>query len=557
MVGPMVGSVRVGTRVALTTGQPVHSVTGLPCSAFAAPPSWHYARGVFSFGGYAPGICRGVIVLTMRRFFLVVLCLGWLGHAMAQPRDAEAPERRSADAEAETTFAGTVDDKAAGPDCTAREIPFTGGQGQKVIRLDIHDTIDLGLAPFVSRVLEQAHEDGAALVLIHMNTPGGRLDAAQTIKDALLKSKVPTAVLIDTHALSAGALIAYATDYIFVTEGATMGAATPINIGQGGEAQAVGEKFVSAVRAIFRSTAEAKGRDGRIAEAMVDKDVVIFDVIQEGKLLTMPRKKLLKYCVADFQAEDVPGVLARLNLKGAEVEQRSLNWAERVARVLTDPMVSSMLMSFGFLGLMLEMYTAGFGIAGMIGATCLFLFFFGHMVVNLVGLEELMLFVVGFALLGAEIFVIPGFGLAGAAGITALVAAVALSLVGKDLSFAWDVGLLPDALARVGAAMLGTIVIFAIAARYLTRSPWIARLVLKTAVEGGSYSATDGTVLAAAEPDISGQTGVTTTPVRGSGKARIGGRVLDVVNEGPAIDKGTTVVVVSARPGRIVVGVHT
>ncbi len=489
-----------------------------------------------------------------RTAFALALAIGMLSHAFAQPRGPEDAERRSAGAGAEESFDTTRDDAAEAGACTPREIPFTGGAGKTVVRLDIHKTIDLGLSPFVSRVLEEAEEDGAALVLLHMDTPGGRLDAAQSIKDALLKSKVPTATFIDTHALSAGALIAYATDFIVVTDGTTMGAATPINVGQGGEAQPVGEKFVSAVRAIFRATAEAKGRDGRIAEAMVDKDVVIFDVIEKDKLLTLSKEKLVKLCVADLVADDVDGVLKALNLEGAELEHRSLNWAERIARVLTDPMVSGMLMSFGFLGLMLEMYTAGFGAAGIIGAVCLFLFFFGHLVVNLVGVEELVLFVLGVALLGAEIFVIPGFGLAGVAGIAALVGAVALSLVGQDLSFSWDVGILPDALARTGLAMLATIVIFAALAKYLPESRLVGRLVLESAVEGHSFSDADD---ADDEASLVGERGRTTTPVRGSGKAKIAGEVRDVVNEGEAIERDVEVVVIEARKGRIVVAEPT
>jgi membrane-bound serine protease (ClpP class) len=425
--------------------------------------------------------------------------------------------------------------------------PPTGGAGKRVVRIDVHETIDLGLAPFLKRVLDRAgQESDVALVLIHMDTPGGRLDAAQQIKDALLKSKVPTATFIDTHALSAGAFIAYATDFIIVTDGSTMGAATPINIGQKGEAQPVGEKFVSAVRAMFRATAEAKGRDGTIAEAMVDKDVEIDGIIPEGKLLTLAKREALKYCVADLEANDVSGVLAALHLENASLEHPGLNWAERIARFLTGPIVSSLLMTFGFLGLLMEFYSPGFGVTGAIGLTCLALFFGGHLVVDLVGTEEIILVLLGLVLLGAEIFVTPGFGILGSLGIASLVAGMTLAMVGADLSFSWDVGLLGGALSRAAIAAVMTLVLMALSVRLLPNAPLISRLVLKKDISEIAHDSTGQT-------DLVDAIGVAITPISGSGKARFDGQTMDVITEGEFIDKGVSVVVVHARAGRIVV----
>jgi membrane-bound serine protease (ClpP class) len=473
-----------------------------------------------------------------------LLLLG-LGSSMAgDRREGESETRKSPNMQTETEVAG---DATQAPNCKKREISFDGGQGKRILRIDVHDTIDLGLSPYIERVLDEAAAaDDVALVLLHMNTPGGRLDAAQNIKDALLKSKVPTATFIDTHALSAGALIAYATDFIIVGRGATMGAATPIQIGKGGEAKGVGEKFVSAVRAIFKSTAQAKGRDGKIAEAMVDKDVEIAGLIKKDKLLTLSKIDALKFCVADFEAADIDELKEKLNLAKASVDTRQLNWAEKIARVLTDPMVSSMLMTFGFLGIMMELYTAGFGITGMIGISCLLVFFMGHMIVNLAGAEELILFVVGCGLLGVEIFVIPGFGLAGVLGIGALLASVVLSMVGQDLSFSWEIGSMGSALQRTAIAFISTLVLFGIAAKLLPKTSLFKKLVLTKAIEGGSHDEQG-------QEDLVGASGVAHTNIRGSGKARIGGRTIDVVTQGDYIEKGATLVVLESRPGQIVV----
>ncbi len=427
-----------------------------------------------------------------------------------------------------------------------RALP-TGGEGKRVVRLDIHETIDLGLAPFLKRVLDEAASDpSVALVLIHMDTPGGRLDAAQQIKDALLKSTVPTATFIDTHALSAGAFIAYATDFIVVTDGSTIGAATPINVGQGGQAQPVGEKFVSAVRAMFRATAEAKGRDGRIAESMVDSDVEIPGIIDEGKLLTLAKEEAIKHCVADFEANDIPAILSKLNLSKASVDHPKLNWAERIARFLTGPVVSSLLMTFGFLGLMMELYSPGFGVAGSIGLACLTLFFTGHLIVDLVGAEEIVLVAVGVVLIGVEVFVTPGFGFIGALGVGALVVGMTLAMVGSDIGFSWDAGLLGPALMRVAIAGIFTIVLLLIAVRMMPGAPLLNRLVLEEGIDDIAH-------MTGNFDDMLHQTGTALTPISGSGKARIGDTTFDVVGEGAFIEKGAKITVVRARAGRIVV----
>ena len=472
----------------------------------------------------------------------------WQRGLLADRRQPDDEERRAPELRVEAE-AAKAQAETGSRVCTPREIPFDGGEGLRVVRIDIHDTIDLGLAPFVVRVIEEAEEEGASLVLLHMDTPGGRVDAAQQIKDALIKSKVKTATFIDTHSLSAGALIAYATDYIIVSDASTIGAATPIQLGGQGEAKAVGEKFVSAMRAIFRATAEAKGRDPDIAEAMVDKEIVVDGLVDDEKLLTLSGKEAMTWCVADLQARDVAGVLSVLNLQGAEVQKRELNWAERIARVLTDPVVSGMLMTFGFLGILLELYTAGFGISGIIGICCLLLFFLGHMVVNLVGFEEILLFVLGLGLLAFEIFVTPGFGLAGGLGIAALVVSVVLSMVGSDVTFSWQAGYLSTAIWRMAITLVGTIVLFILGARYLPKTSLFNRLVLQGAIQQTSFED---------EPQEDqlpeGTPGVAQTAIRGSGKARFGDRVLDVVTQGEFIERGEAIQVVEARGGRVVVG---
>ena len=259
----------------------------------------------------------------------------------------------------------------------------------------IEGMIDLGLAPFVERVLREATEAGAAAVILEINTFGGRVDAAVAIRDALLNSRVTTVAFVNKRAISAGALIALATEKIVMGDGGTIGAATPVQMGQpGAPAQPVEEKTVSYVRKEFRGTAEARKRPPLIAEAMVDADVEIPDLIEKGKLLTLTTDEALKHKIAEFRADTMAEVLNQLGLAGAEVRRASPNWAENFVRFLTHPVVSSLLMTIGILGIILEIRSPGFGVPGILGIGSLALFFWGHWLVQLAGWEEILL--VGF-----------------------------------------------------------------------------------------------------------------------------------------------------------------
>ena len=277
---------------------------------------------------------------------------------------------------------------------------FTFAQKTPVVYVaPIEGIIDLGLAPFVQRVLKEATDAGAAVIL-EINTFGGRLDAAVLIRDALLNARLRTVAFVNKRAISAGALIALAAEKIVMADGGTIGAATPVQIGQpGSPAQPVEEKTVSFVRKEFRATAERRKRPPLIAEAMVDTDVEIPGLIQKGKLLTLTTEGALQHQVADFRADTLQGVLEQLGLAGTEVRRASPNWAENLVRFLTHPVVSSLLITIGMLGIILEVFTPGFGVPGALGITSLALFFWGHWLVQLAGWEELLLLGSGLVLL--------------------------------------------------------------------------------------------------------------------------------------------------------------
>lgn len=413
----------------------------------------------------------------------------------------------------------------------------------------IEGIIDLGLAPYVQRILSEATDAGAAAVIFEINTFGGRVDAAVLIRDALLNARVRTVAFVNKRAISAGALISLAAEKIVMADGGTIGAATPVQMGQpGAPAQPVEEKTVSYVRKEFSATAETRKRPPLIAEAMVDGDVEIPGLIEKGKLLTLTTDEALKHKVADFRAQTIESVLDQLDLAGAQVRQASPNWAEGLVRFLTNPIISSLLITIGMLGIILEIRTPGFGVPGGLGIASLALFFWGHWLVQLAGWEELLLFGSGLVLLVLEVFVIPGFGVAGALGIAALLGGLSLSLFGAGAS--WEFIL--KAAGRVVFSLLLALVASLAVLRFLPRLPFGRRLILETGLlagaGGGSAPESDRNWL--------GKSGTAVSPLRPAGIAEIEGERVDVVSDGELIEPGVPIVVTRVDGNRIVVRRH-
>lgn len=413
----------------------------------------------------------------------------------------------------------------------------------------IEGIIDLGLAPYVQRVLNEAKDAGAAAVIFEINTFGGRVDAAVVIRDALLNAKVKTVAFVNKRAISAGALISLAAEKIVMAGGGTIGAATPVQMGQpGAPAQPVEEKTVSYVRKEFSATAETRKRPPLIAEAMVDADVAIPGLIEKGKLLTLTTDEAVKHKVADFRAQTIESVLEQLDLAGAQVRRASPNWAEGLVRFLTNPIISSLLITIGMLGIILEIRTPGFGVPGGIGITSLGLFFWGHWLVQLAGWEELLLVGSGLVLLALEVFVIPGFGVAGALGIAALLGGLSLSLFEAGAS--WEFIL--KAVSRVVFSLLIALIASLVTLRFLPRLPFGRRLILETGLSAGEGYAS----APAGDRNWLDKSGTALSPLRPAGIAEIEGERVDVVSEGEFIEPGEPITVTRVDGNRIVVRRH-
>jgi membrane-bound serine protease (ClpP class) len=331
-----------------------------------------------------------------------------------------------------------------------------------------------------------------------------------------------------------------------MADGGTIGAATPVQMGApGGPAQPVEEKTVSYMRKEFRSTAEHRKRPPLVAEAMVDADVVIPGLVDKGKLLTLTTTEALAHKVADVRADSLEAVLAHLKLGNAEIRRVSENWAEQLVRFLTHPILSSLLMTVGMLGIIIELRTPGFGVPGALGITSLGLFFWGHWLVRLAGWEEILLVAVGLLLLAVELFVIPGFGITGILGILAILAGLVLSLLGAGATATSVV----SAAARVAVSLLIAVVAAVALLRVLPRLPFGRQLVLDT----GLTALTGWASPPESDRQWLGKRGTTVSPLRPAGIADLEGERVDVVSQGEWIDAGSPIEVIRVEGNRIVV----
>ncbi len=448
-------------------------------------------------------------------------------------------------------FAGASAPTVGTADKPLKGFDPNGGEGKRIIEIPIDGDIDPGLAAFVDRSFAEVKEND--VVILQMKTFGGRIDSAVQIRDRLLKSKAPTVVFIDQRAISAGALIALACDTILMTSNASIGAATPVQIDGEGKVSASEEKVVSYMRAEMRGTAEAKGRRGDLAEAMVDADVEIPGIDVKGKLLTLNTDKAIELGIANAKVSDYDDALKVLNLVKADKVQLATAWAEKFARFITDPTVSSLLMTVGTIALAAELYTPGMGIGGIIAIMCFTLFFGGQYAASLAGWEELVVFVIGVVLLGVELVVLPGFGVAGILGILLVLVAVVMSMI--ELKVPWDVsialGYLQDmirtALLRLLIALVGLGVAFTLFAKFFAKTKIGRELVLQTATDAGSG------YVASQPSSLVGKRGLTATQLRPAGIADIDGQRIDVVSLGDLIERGTTIEVVRVDGNRVVV----
>ena len=262
-----------------------------------------------------------------------------------------------------------------------------------------------------------------------MDTYGGAVNDADDIRTRILDYKKPIYVWINKDAASAGALISIACDSIYMSSGASIGAATVVT----GDGEQAPDKYQSYMRSIMRSTAEAKGRDPKIAEGMVDEDLQVDSVSQEGKVITFSTSEAIKYGFCDAELNSVEEILKRQNINEYEISNFQLSSSENIISLFLNPFVSGILLLLIFGGLYFELQTPGVGFPIIASITALLLYLIPYYLNGVAENWEIVLLFLGIILIAVEVFVIPGFGVFGILGLFTSIGSLILIMLNNDL----------------------------------------------------------------------------------------------------------------------------
>ncbi|WP_130860214.1 NfeD family protein [Gracilibacillus phocaeensis] len=407
------------------------------------------------------------------------------------------------------------------------------GEGKLVYVIPIENEVERGLEAFIKRTTTEAEEANADHIILEINTPGGRVDAAENIGEILQDLEVETTSFITVKALSAGSYIALNTDNIYMKPQANMGASGVITA----DGNAADKKAQSAWIASMRGAASSKDRDPLYAEAMANQSLDLPEYgAPEGEFLTLDANYAVEVDYAQGIVNHRTALLNELSLANAEIIETETTVAEGLARFLTNPVVVPILLSLASIGLIVELYSPGFGIPGSIGIASLVLYFYGHIVAGLAGYETMLLLLLGLVLIIIEIFA-PG-GILGFIGVGAIVAALYMS---TD-----DVG---NMTMSIAIALIASIVVAVI----LFKTIGLEKGIFRRVILQDSTSSDLGYVSTSNRMELVGMEGVTVTPLHASGAAEFDDERLDVVSEGGFIGPNVPVKIIKVEGSRIVV----
>lgn len=418
----------------------------------------------------------------------------------------------------------------------------------RVYSFEIDDNISRPALRKTEKAVREATQDSADILLLRLNTFGGELEAAEKIRTLLLEAPMQTFVFIDPNAASAGALISIACDSIYMSPGASIGAASVVD--QSGAV--LPDKYQSYMRSLMRATAEKTGRDPLIAQAMVDPDTYIKGIIDSGKVLTFTTHEAIQFGYCQGEANSVTQALEEAGIENYILQEQHLTWVDKVIGFLTSPVISGILIMLIIGGIYFELQTPGVGFPLIVAVTAALLYFAPHYLEGLAAHWEILLFVVGVVLLILEIFVTPGFGVLGILGIILTFTALVLTMVfniGFDFRFAP-----PKALSNNILIVLTSIIVGFLA------SLWLGKKLLITQTRFGSLSLNTelDTEKGFVAQDMRlnqliGKEGITLTFMRPAGKVEIDGEIYDATSYAGLIDKDEKVVVTRFENSQLVV----
>ncbi|MFK7952305.1 MAG: nodulation protein NfeD [Ekhidna sp.] len=420
---------------------------------------------------------------------------------------------------------------------------FLSAQTEKkplVYHLKISDVIDPRTNRYSELGLEKAKEKDADYVILELDTYGGALNDADDIRTRILDFEKPIYAFINKDAASAGALISIACDSIYMASGSSIGAATVVTQ----DGAAAPDKYQSYMRSIMRSTAEAKGRDPQMAEAMVDEDIDLDSVATQGKVLTLSTSEAIKYNFCEAQVTGIEEIMKRSGIEDYEIETYELASSEKIIALFLNPFVSGILIMIIIGGIYFELQTPGVGfpiLASIIAAT---LYFVPNYMNGLAENWEIILFGIGVILIMLEVFVIPGFGVAGILGLICTLGSLMLITVNNDLfdfSFVSE-GELFISIATVLAGLFGTIIIMVLGGTRFVNSNMFQRIALADV-----QAKSEGYTSSFYKPDLVGKKGITYTVLKPSGKVEIEGQLYDAYTRGNYVGEKIEIEVISAE----------
>ncbi|QOI98871.1 MAG: nodulation protein NfeD [Flammeovirgaceae bacterium] len=404
-------------------------------------------------------------------------------------------------------------------------------QKTKVMLMEIKSEIDPRTRRYVDLALTNAETIKADIVIIEMDTYGGILTDAKEIVDRIMAFKKPIWVFINSDAASAGALISIACDSIYMAPGASIGAATVVSA----TGEKAPDKYQSYMRSIMRSTAEEKGRNPRIAEGMVDEDLVIDSVKKEGEIITFSTSEAIQHGFCEAKVESVEEILKRNKVENYELVTFELSGTETIIAFFLNPFISGLLILIIIGGIYFELQTPGVGFPLFAAIVALVLYLVPYYLNGLAENWEIIALFSGIALIAVEIFVLPGFGIAGVAGITLTVGSLILIMVNND---AFDFEFVPanEILYAVAAAfggILGGIIVLFVGGARLSNTRLFKRIALVQ-----TQDSAEGYMVKPATESMKGKKGSAYTVLRPAGKVMIDGQLYDAYTRGEFLEKG-------------------
>ncbi len=416
---------------------------------------------------------------------------------------------------------------------------FAFGQARDEIWLiPIETEITPATAQFVQARVERANSERPLALVFLIDTPGGRISSMEEIVESILvRSQVPTLAVVE-NAFSAGALIAMSAEQMAMLPGSSIGAALPITVSPIGVSP-VDEKFSSAVRGQFRSVAEARGRDARVAEAMVDERIEIPGLSTSQELVTLTAAQAVEFNIADLQASTFGDALEQFGYGGATVVTLAPNLTERLGTGLANPIVAAALLVLGLGGILIEIFTPGFGIPGGIGILALSILAVSAFVATPAGVVDLLLILGGILLIALEVLVIPGFGVAGILGLAAIIAAVLRIFQDQSvLVLGWT--------AIFGGVLVGILL-------WLLPNSRIGNVLMLSTRLTNPPADLEAAKLVGEKAYLRGANGIALSDLRPAGIARFDNERVDVVTEGDFVDAGSHLEVIRVEGNRVTV----